>query len=318
MEETKKVDTDMNNAHEVPEDMDMDTHDLPDDFDGKIHSPEVLPAKTADDNEDEYGSLLSSCQKALQTVRASQNNLITAYYSLGKEILAKYPRKYGSGIVEKLSGDLGVYPQRIYECIQIAEKFTDIDKLKEYSLEHKLSWSGLIRKALPKPKKEKKKQSLSYWDDKISLWEKTFAEIENAASTFETVSPEIQDQIKGSLLAFQQSMDCFGFHQQDIHFFETPEIKNVLREIIDYDEVTGDPLTLEERNIHHITTRGAGGEDSLDNMIVVSGVTHSGAIATGVHKKEELESIVRSRNESLLEKLIIGKIIIKSNVMGDI
>jgi len=260
----------------------------------------------------QYEELLKECRKVVEKVRTSQHSLIVSYHSLGKTIIQMIPeRSFGEGIMERLASDLGVYKQRLYEYVRVARRYPDIEELLALVKENKLTWRSLIRKALPKPKPAEVGGEASYWDNRISMWENAFRDIEKCAEEFAGLSDNIRVQIQGALTAFQESLSMFGFESKKIISGDFSDIKEILKDIIEYDEITGQGVPREKRTIHHIQTRGAGGKDTLDNMIVVSIETHSTEIAAGKYSKETLRQIVADRNEDLLFRFLKGQISVK-------
>lgn len=280
---------------------------------------------------DLYEQTLAECSNLIEASHLSERAKIEANFSLGQLIdTVIQDGEYGAGVVSKLAADLAkkrgrpVYPQRLYECRAVYLSFKDIEKV--WALEEKIgndiSWGFLVRQCTKMPRQEETEAYAEHWENKLSGWERTVTEIEKAQGELHLLPLPVREQVEGFLAYARipkvQSADNvlpFTLEPPDSQVLAFPKNKKeedsqlagILKDIVTYDEVTGEAVNREGREIHHITRRSQGGGDTLDNMIVLSHNTHIGSIhIENSIPSGTLREIVHKRNADLLAKLLNG------------
>jgi len=109
------------------------------------------------EQEEWYQSLIDDCRSLLaEGIWNYRLTLIKTYHLLGKRILEendnfKREKIYGERLCNAVAQSLGKSTRTIWQAIQFAKKYPDLDLLPEGK---NISWHKIVQNYLPEPKKE--------------------------------------------------------------------------------------------------------------------------------------------------------------------
>mgnify|MGYP001029513514 CR=1 FL=1 len=153
------------------------------------------------------------CKRDAKATKA----VIMCKFSLGK-IVAEIQKdaRYGDADVVKFAEDLSkelgytVHPQRLWECARVYKTFHgDINRIwiLEKQLQYPITWSFLVKNCTSQPDVQNELEFTSYWQEKLSTWEKTLCEIDDTKAKLEAGKLIMPPQVKEDAYAVLRAID---------------------------------------------------------------------------------------------------------------
>lgn len=200
----------------------------------------VLERADAISADSTYQSAFSEIKAQMLIDDQSLNKSIEARFAIGKIVCALQESKtHGDEAVKKLSADLTtslqytVHPQRLWECGRVYKTFGgDINKIwdLEKKLQVKLTWSYILNNCTKEPTLGE--PAIVHYEKKISQWEKTIDEIEDARENKDEIMRKIPEEARNQIEGFFERVKTQGIVLPPIE--NTPNDKlNVLFDKVD-------------------------------------------------------------------------------------